>query len=212
MVASLIALAVLGYSPIGNALIIPLEQRFPPWDAARGAPDGIVVLGGAISPDVSTARNDVALNEAAERMTAVVDLARRYPQARIVFSGGSPALIFGEAPEADFALRLFDTFGIARERIAARGAVAQHRRERGVLQADRAAEAGRALAAGNLGLSHARARSASSARPASRSRPIRSIGARAATQMRCGRSRRWARACGGPTRRCANGSDFWPIG
>ena len=47
-------LAVLGYSPIGNLLIMPLEQRFPPWDAARGAPDGIVVLGGAISPDVST--------------------------------------------------------------------------------------------------------------------------------------------------------------
>ena len=67
-------LAMLGYSPIGNALIIPLEQRFPPWDAARGAPDGIVVLGGAISPDVSTARNDVALNEAAERMTVVVEL------------------------------------------------------------------------------------------------------------------------------------------
>ena len=46
--ASLILLAMLGLSPIGNALIIPLEQRFPPWDAARGAPDGIVVLGGAI--------------------------------------------------------------------------------------------------------------------------------------------------------------------
>src|SRR6266446_9561395 len=67
--ASLIILAILGLSPIGNVLIIPLEDRFPPWDAARGAPDGIIVLGGAISPDVSVGRGQPALNEAAERMT-----------------------------------------------------------------------------------------------------------------------------------------------
>jgi uncharacterized SAM-binding protein YcdF (DUF218 family) len=117
IVASLIVLAVLGYSPIGNLLIMPLEQRFPPWDAGRGAPDGIVVLGGSISPDLSTTRNDVALNEAAERMTALVELARRYPHARIVFSGGSPALFFSEAPEAEFAVRLLQSLGIPRERI-----------------------------------------------------------------------------------------------
>src|SRR6516225_5132198 len=36
--ASLIVLAILGLSPVGNALIIPLEERFPRWDATRGAP------------------------------------------------------------------------------------------------------------------------------------------------------------------------------
>jgi uncharacterized SAM-binding protein YcdF (DUF218 family) len=114
---SLVALATLGFSPIGNALMIPLEQRFPPWDAARGAPDGIIVLGGAISPDVSAARNDPALNEAAERMTAIPELARRYPDARILFSGGSGALIYDEGNEAEFALRLFESLGIPRARI-----------------------------------------------------------------------------------------------
>jgi uncharacterized SAM-binding protein YcdF (DUF218 family) len=116
---SLVVLATLGFSPIGNALIIPLEQRFPPWDAARGgpAPIGIIVLGGAISPDVSAARNDPALNEAAERMTAVPELARRYPDARILFSGGSGALIYDEGNEAEFALRLFESLGIPRARI-----------------------------------------------------------------------------------------------
>jgi len=117
IVASLIVLAVLGDSPIGNLLIMALEQRFPSWDAAQGAPDGIVVLGGAISPDVSTARNEIALNEAAERMPALVDLARRYPDARVIFSGGSPALFFSEAPEAEFAVRLLQSLGIPRNRI-----------------------------------------------------------------------------------------------
>jgi len=114
---SFIVLAILGLSPVGNALILPLEQRFPAWDAGHGAPDGIIVLGGAISPDVSSARNDVALNESAERMTAVAELARRYPRARIVFSGGSAALIYEEGTEAEFAERLLDSLGIARDRV-----------------------------------------------------------------------------------------------
>jgi len=115
--ASLIVLAILGLSPAGNALIIPLEERFPRWDATRGAPDGIIVLGGAISPDVSAARDDVALNEAAERLTVAAELARRYPAARILFSGGSGALIYDEGAEAAFALRLLEDLGIPRERI-----------------------------------------------------------------------------------------------
>jgi uncharacterized SAM-binding protein YcdF (DUF218 family) len=115
--ASLIVLAILGLSPVGNALIIPLEERFPRWDATRGAPDGIIVLGGAISPDVSSARDEVALNEAAERLTVAAELARRYPDARIVFSGGSGALIYDEGAEAPLALRLLESFGIPRARI-----------------------------------------------------------------------------------------------
>jgi len=115
--ASLIVLAILGLSPAGNALIIPLEERFPRWDATRGAPDGIIVLGGAISPDISAARDEVALNEAAERLTVVAELARRYPNARIVFSGGSGALIYDEGAEASFALRLLESFGIPPARI-----------------------------------------------------------------------------------------------
>lgn len=117
MVASLLALAVAGLSPLGKALLLPLEERFPPWDAGRGAPTGIVVLGGAISPNISAGRGAPALNEAAERMTAVAELARRYPAARIVFTGGNGSLLFPDAIEADYALRLFANLGIPRERI-----------------------------------------------------------------------------------------------
>jgi uncharacterized SAM-binding protein YcdF (DUF218 family) len=119
VVGSLVLLAVLGLSPIGNALIVPLEQRFPRWEERRGPPHGIVVLGGALSPDVSHARNTVALNEAAERLTAVADLARRYPNARIIFSGGSGSVIFDERPEAEFAVRLLETLGVEAGRVIA---------------------------------------------------------------------------------------------
>jgi uncharacterized SAM-binding protein YcdF (DUF218 family) len=119
IVASVLALALLGLSPLGNALIIPLEDRFPPWDDTRGAPDGIVVLGGGITPDVSEARPEVALNEAAERVTAAVALARRYPAARIVYSGGSSTLLFDEGSEAASAVRILESLGVPPERVIA---------------------------------------------------------------------------------------------
>jgi uncharacterized SAM-binding protein YcdF (DUF218 family) len=108
-----------GLSPLGNALMLPLEQRFPPWDPSRGPPAGIVVLGGGVSPNVSVARGVVALNEAAERITATVELARRYPNARIIFSGGSNALISDQAIEAPVAVHEFEALGIPHERITA---------------------------------------------------------------------------------------------
>jgi uncharacterized SAM-binding protein YcdF (DUF218 family) len=113
--ASLVVLAVLGFSPVGNALIIPLEHRFASWSPKGRVPDGIIVLGGAI--DGSAANDQVVLNEAAERITIIPELARRYPNARILFSGGSGALIYDGAAEAQVAGRLLESFGIARDRV-----------------------------------------------------------------------------------------------
>ena len=119
VVTSLVLIAVFGLSPLGNVLMIPLEQRFPAWDPSRGAPDGVVVLGGAITPEVSAYRNAVALNEAAERITFAAELARRYPNARIVYSGGSNALLSYGAIEAPFAVRELEALGVAHDRIIA---------------------------------------------------------------------------------------------
>jgi uncharacterized SAM-binding protein YcdF (DUF218 family) len=117
MIAALVLLAVFGLTPLGNALVLPLEQRFPPWDASRGAPDGIIVLGGAIDEFVWSARSQPALNEAAERMTAGVELARRYPNARLIFSGGQGHVFTGAMTEAEGARRLFVALGIPPGRI-----------------------------------------------------------------------------------------------
>ena len=110
---SLIVLAILGFSPIGNALIIPLENRFPPWDATRGEPEGIIVLGGVI--DTSGPGDEIGLDEAAERLVLVPELARRYPNARVLLSGGTGAE--GGTAEAKFAARLLENLGVARSRI-----------------------------------------------------------------------------------------------
>src|SRR6516165_1741009 len=119
IVTSLVLIVFAGYSPLGNILMLPLEQRFPPWDASRGAPDGIVVLGGAIIPEISLARGVVALNDSAERITVTAELAHRYPNARIVFSGGTASLDPTAPLEAPLAVKEFEALGISHDRITA---------------------------------------------------------------------------------------------
>jgi uncharacterized SAM-binding protein YcdF (DUF218 family) len=122
--AALGLMLAFGLLPFGGLLLVPLEQRFPPWEeGGRGAPTGIVVLGGVIEPEAAS-RPDSGLNEAAERITAIAGLARRYPAAKILFSGGDVLLLpvgGGLLPdggtEARAAGALFESFGITRDRI-----------------------------------------------------------------------------------------------
>src|SRR5215468_5491723 len=114
--AALVLLLAFGLSPLGRLLMVPLEERFPPWDASHSAPDGIVVLGGVVEPEVAD-RPDSGLNEAAERITAVAGLARRFPAAKILFSGGDNVLMPGGGSEAEVAGALFATFGIPASRV-----------------------------------------------------------------------------------------------
>lgn len=115
--ASLTGALLLGLSPAGFWLLVPLENRFPvsPEDGRPVA--GVIVLGGAVQADTSLARGQLVTGDASERVIAMADLARRHPEARIVFSGGSGALVKGGRPEAE-AVRLHGaTLGIDPGRI-----------------------------------------------------------------------------------------------
>lgn len=114
--SALLLLAALGWLPLARWLIAPLEERFAPWDPARGAPDGIVVLGGAVMPELA-GRPASQLNDAAERVTAAAQLARAYPAAKIVYSGGNGSLIPVGGDEATIARALLQSLGVPRERL-----------------------------------------------------------------------------------------------
>ena len=120
MGAAMIGVAVFGLSPAANLLLLPLEQRFQRPNPVA-PPDGIIVLGGSFDTVVAGARREIALTEAAERLTEIAALARRWPQARIVFSGGSGQIIYGGATEADLAARVFQSFGVPLERMTFEG-------------------------------------------------------------------------------------------
>jgi uncharacterized SAM-binding protein YcdF (DUF218 family) len=118
LVASSVLLAICGFSPLGNMLLYPLEARFPLWDDTRGSPDGVVVLGGSIDPELSAARGVTVFKGSVDRIVAAAALARRYPKARIVFSGGSANLVSDDsAKEADYAQSVFERLGVVRDRL-----------------------------------------------------------------------------------------------
>jgi uncharacterized SAM-binding protein YcdF (DUF218 family) len=117
LVVSIALLAICGFSPRGNVLLYPLEQRFPPWDAAQWAPNGIVVLGGPIDADLSVAHDTPVIRSAPDRLIAAAALAHHYPNARIIFSGGSANLISNDAKEADFATEIFESLGVDKSRL-----------------------------------------------------------------------------------------------
>ncbi len=115
--ASILLFLAFGLLPLGNMLMEPLEERFPPWDASGGAPDGIVVLGGTVDPELALARPASELDEAAERITVIAELARKYPSARILYSGGNGRLLPRGGSEAHIAGALFETFGVPPKRL-----------------------------------------------------------------------------------------------
>lgn len=93
----------IAFLPVHTWLLRPLEQRFPILHQAD-LPDtvaGIIVLGGAMSENMTTYYQQSNFNGAAERMTATTELALHYPEATVLLSGGSGLLVGeGEVTEA----------------------------------------------------------------------------------------------------------------
>ncbi|MGP1394268.1 MAG: YdcF family protein [Inquilinaceae bacterium] len=112
--AGFLAIAVL---PIGTWLATPLENRFPAPSAMPANVTGIVVLGGAVDPVVSVGRGQPALLDSVERLTEFRALARRYPSARLIFTGGS-GRVFAQDMTEDAPSRLFlGTLGLSADRV-----------------------------------------------------------------------------------------------
>lgn len=111
-----IGFLIAGFSPLGAALMLPLEDRF-----TRVEPDGpvtgILVLGGGIDQRIGEERQAVTLTEAGDRLTEGVALALRYPEARLVFTGGSDQFVPDGPSEGEAAQRFFRAMGIPDSRV-----------------------------------------------------------------------------------------------
>ncbi len=105
-------LLVIGCLPVGEWLISPLENRFAANVALPAQVEGIIVLGGFLNPGMSSAWNQAELGSAADRLTAFQYLAQLYPDAQLVFSGGSGSITGQEFKEAEAAQYLMEQLGM----------------------------------------------------------------------------------------------------
>ncbi|WP_434782171.1 YdcF family protein [Ferrovum myxofaciens] len=112
-------LALLGFQAIPDALLRPLENRYPvPAAETIDRYVGMIVLGGAVGPPESyEAHGQVPLNEAAERMTVSVELMRKHPKLELVFSGGEGRLLTTGITESALARAFYQEQGLDMNRV-----------------------------------------------------------------------------------------------
>ncbi|TCL71884.1 YdcF family protein [Rhizobium sp. BK251] len=105
------------YTTIGSYLLQGLEERI-----ARPAGDPadvrcMIVLGGAFETEVTTARGGIEFNGAADRFVEALRLAEKFPQSRILVSGGDGSITGSYEGDAAASARFFAAFGIAPDRL-----------------------------------------------------------------------------------------------
>jgi uncharacterized SAM-binding protein YcdF (DUF218 family) len=110
-------LLLCGLSPLSYWLATPLETRFPQLRPLPEHITGFIVLGGGLRPYDTEEIDALSLNDAGERILALGDLARRYPSAKIIVSGGRDLFDPGGKPEADLIRRYAETLGVDPSRI-----------------------------------------------------------------------------------------------
>lgn len=122
MLACVSVIILLSVLPVGQFMTAALESRFPPVHRLPDKVDGIIVLGGSFHAILSQARGQPVLNNNAERLTAFAGLAHRYPQAKLVFTGGIGTTredVY--LRESDIAAQIFDQMGLDKSRIILEG-------------------------------------------------------------------------------------------
>jgi uncharacterized SAM-binding protein YcdF (DUF218 family) len=106
----ILAVAVVATRP-AQYIARPLENRFPrpDWPACI---HGILMLGGGESPAITAARGVPEITGGAPRLLAAVELLRRYPEASLIFAGGSGDPLQPEPSEASTVKAALEQLGI----------------------------------------------------------------------------------------------------
>jgi uncharacterized SAM-binding protein YcdF (DUF218 family) len=113
----LTGLGALMLLPLDDWLLLPLENRFPPPVRYPERVDGVVVLANGPKGRHLRARDEPSIDEPNERFTALVELATRFPHARLVFTGGSGRDDPEGASEAEAARVYYERLGFDTGRI-----------------------------------------------------------------------------------------------
>ena len=103
--------------PVGSQFNKFLENRFPIPQNMPPSVNGIIVLGGAIDQFVTKARGEISMNGSIERIFRFAHLASTYPNAKLVYSGGSGYLTRQDLKEADVVSPLLALLGVDTSRV-----------------------------------------------------------------------------------------------
>ena len=105
------------FTTTGAVLLQMLEDRIARAELPAGGPGCIIMLGGGVEAEVIAARGDFEMNQAGDRFTETLRLAREFPAARILISGGDGSFSGRYEGDAAVATRFFTAFGVPADRL-----------------------------------------------------------------------------------------------
>ena len=114
----LILFLFFGYTPLSSFLLSKIEDFIKPSRYPIQQLTGIIVLGGSFSHELeSKDRNEVLLNDSAERLTKALEIYKKNPKVLILFSGYSNKLKPTGWNESDMAKKFFLDQGVRFENL-----------------------------------------------------------------------------------------------
>ena len=113
--ATALLFVAIGIFPLNIWLLRSLEDRIPRANLPAHV-DGILTLGGGLDTAILKSRGVPGPGHGEPRLVAAFELARRYPNARVVFSGGSGE-VGGALPETQAAQYIFNQMGLSPSRL-----------------------------------------------------------------------------------------------
>lgn len=117
LLLAFLVLAIASWTSLGALMLNPLEERFQRPAEIPGKVAGIIVLGGGFEGAINLARGGYDMNSGGDRFLEAAVLARRYPDAKVVVSGGTGTLVLDGQGDADTAPKLFAALGVPESRL-----------------------------------------------------------------------------------------------
>ena len=117
---ALILTLVIGVVPVGNLLLNPQERAYSSRPIVI-EPAGILVLGGAEDEAPDYAGKVAQVNHAGDRLIAAVQLARQYPDAVVLYTGGKVALTPVAAGAFEVGPDILRQLGLSEDRMIVEG-------------------------------------------------------------------------------------------
>ncbi len=107
-------LAALSWGPVPDALVAPLEAKYPPLRSVQGLGDvrWVVVLGGGHTSDPALPATSQIDDSSLVRLVEGIRIHRMLPESRLVLSGGS---VFDPVPNAEVMADVAWALGVGRE-------------------------------------------------------------------------------------------------
>jgi uncharacterized SAM-binding protein YcdF (DUF218 family) len=114
----LILFLFFGYTPLSSFLLSKIEDFIKPSRYPIQQLTGIIVLGGSFGLELeSKERNEILLNDSAERLTKALEIYKKNPKVLILFSGYSNKLKPTDWNETDIAKKFFLDQGVRFENL-----------------------------------------------------------------------------------------------